>query len=138
MGSHVQDVQSPSPHLHDEQHRQAPEEDRVYLEETAGQQAIGLSAQEHPPGSVHGPRNGAAPPSAHDPPRRGPADLVTKPAQLAVHLRYPRAGFSRASRNTRPRISWLIRGRPGRFGYVHLCVTSPRCQASSVRGVTSR
>ena len=35
-------------------------------------------------------------------------------------------------------MSWLVRGRPGRFGYVHLRVIRRRCQASSVPGVTSR
>src|SRR5258706_16430340 len=40
---HAQDVHSPGPHLHDEQHIRAPEEDRVHMEEIAGQQAIGLS-----------------------------------------------------------------------------------------------
>ena len=49
-------------------------------------------------------------------------------------LRYPQAGFSRASRNTRSRMSWLVPGRPGWFGYVHLRVISWRCQASSVPG----
>ena len=35
-------------------------------------------------------------------------------------------------------MSWLMRGRPVRSGYVHLRVISRRCQASSVPGVTSR
>jgi len=43
---HAQDVHSPGPHLQDEQHIQAAEEDRVHLEEIAGQPAIGLSTQE--------------------------------------------------------------------------------------------
>jgi hypothetical protein len=31
-------------------------------------------------------------------------------------LRYPQPGFSRASRSTKSRISWLIPGRPNWFG----------------------
>ena len=38
----------------------------------------------------------------------------------------------------RSRISWLVRGRPGRFGYVRLRVIRWRCQASSVPCLTSR
>jgi hypothetical protein len=47
-GSRTQDVHPPGSHLHDEQHIEASEEDRVDMEEIAGQQAIGLSAQERP------------------------------------------------------------------------------------------
>src|SRR5450759_4758936 len=72
--------------------------------------------------------------------RRTVASLIGCPSRVSSPCtrRYPRAGFSRASRSTRSRISWLALGRPGRFGYVHLRVTRRRCQASSVPGVTSR
>jgi hypothetical protein len=63
---------------------------------------------------------------------------MTEPAQLAAHPAVSQAGFSRASRSTSSRISWLIPGRPGRFGYAHLRWISLRCQASKVPGVTSR
>jgi hypothetical protein len=53
-------------------------------------------------------------------------------------LRYPPAGFSRASRSTRPRRSGLARGRPGRCGQAHRRGISRRCQASTGPGVTSR
>jgi hypothetical protein len=36
----------------DEQHVQACEEDRVHVEEIAGQQAVGVGAEECPPGAV--------------------------------------------------------------------------------------
>ena len=75
----------PGPHLHDEQHGQAPEEDRVYMEEITRQQAISLSAQERPPGGVHVLRSRSAPVGAQNPPHRRFADAVTEPAQLAVH-----------------------------------------------------
>ncbi len=55
------------------------------MEEIAGQQAIGLSTQERPPGGIHAPRGRTAPPGAQDPPHRGLADLVTEPAQFAAH-----------------------------------------------------
>jgi hypothetical protein len=42
VGGHAQDVDSPGPDLHDEQYIQASEEDRVHVEEIAGQEAIGL------------------------------------------------------------------------------------------------
>ena len=52
MGGHAEDVHVPGGHLHDEQHVQAAEEDRVDVEEVAGQQPLRLSAQERPPGGV--------------------------------------------------------------------------------------
>jgi hypothetical protein len=39
---HAEDVHGPGGHLHDEQHVQALEEDRVHMKEIAGQQAISL------------------------------------------------------------------------------------------------
>jgi hypothetical protein len=39
MGGHAQDVYVPGRYLHDEQHIQAPEEDRVGGEEVAGEQS---------------------------------------------------------------------------------------------------
>ena len=72
--------------------------------------------------------------------RRTVASLMWCPSRHSspCTLRYPQAGFSRASRPTRSRISWPVPGRPGRLGYVHLRVIRRRCQASSVLGVTSR
>ncbi len=72
--------------------------------------------------------------------RRTVASLIWCPSQESspCPLRYPQAGFSRASRSTRSRISWLVPGRPDRLGYVRLRVIRRRCQASSVPGVTSR
>jgi hypothetical protein len=53
--------------------------------------------------------------------RRTVATLTRKPGLVSspCTLRYPRAGFSRASRSARPPISRLIAGRPGRLGEVH-------------------
>ena len=73
-----------------------------------------------------------------DPPDGRLAEVVAEPDSSPCTLRYPQAGFSCASRSTRLRISWLVPGRPGRLGYVHLRRIRRRCQASSVPGVTSR
>ena len=72
--------------------------------------------------------------------RRTVASLTWCPSRDSspCTLRYPQAGFSCASLSTRARISWLVPGWPGWFGYVHLRVIRRRCQASSVSGVTSR
>ena len=75
----------PGGHLHHEQDVEAFQGNRVHMEEVAGQQPLRLSAQERPPGGVHGPRSRSAPPGAQDPPHRRCADAVTEPAQLAVH-----------------------------------------------------
>ena len=77
-------------------------------------------------------------PGPQDPPDGRFAEVVTEPGQLAMHPAISPAGFSCASRSTRSRISWLVPGRPGRFGYVHLSVIRRRCQANKVPGVTSR
>ncbi|WP_433227329.1 hypothetical protein [Microtetraspora malaysiensis] len=44
VGGYAQDVNAPRRHLHDEQHVQALQEDRVDVEEVAGQQPFGLQA----------------------------------------------------------------------------------------------
>src|SRR6266536_2826969 len=62
------DVHPPGPHLHDEQHIEASEEDRVHVKEIAGQQPACLSAQERPPGGVNVPRGRPEPAGAQDPP----------------------------------------------------------------------
>ena len=80
MGGHAQDVHPPGLHLHNEQHRQTPEEDRVHMKEIAGQQAISLRAQERPPGGIHAPRGRTVPAGAQDPPHRRRADVVAESA----------------------------------------------------------
>jgi len=60
---------------------------------------------------------------------------------LAPESRRPQGRHGRGPGRARlgpAQISWLIRGRPGRLGYVHLRVISRRCHASNVPGVTSR
>ena len=52
VGGHAEDVHAPGRYLHNEQHVQACEEDRVHVEEVAGQQAVGLGAEERPPGGL--------------------------------------------------------------------------------------
>jgi hypothetical protein len=119
MDGHAQDVYPPGPHLHDKQHVQAPEEDRVDMEEIASQQAIGLHTQERPPGSAHLPGGRAAPPGAQDPPHRRRADAVSEPAKFAVHPaispdwvlpRQPQ--YQVADLLAGPRAAWPVRIRP--------------------------
>jgi hypothetical protein len=60
--------------------------------------------------------------------RQTVASLTWYPSRVSspCTLRYPQAGFSRASRSTSSRISRLILGRPDWFGYVHLRVIRRR------------
>ena len=64
---------------------------------------------------------------------------VAEAAQLTLHPPMAYAGFSVAMRITSLRIVAAVDGRPGRrrFAWSHLRVTSRRCQASSVAGVTA-
>jgi hypothetical protein len=81
---HPEDEHPPGLHLHDEQHVQALEEDRVDVEEVAGQQAVRLGEQERAPGGIRVPRGRPAPPGAQDPPHRRLADAMAEPAWLAM------------------------------------------------------
>ena len=112
MGGGAEDVHVPGGRLHDEQHVQAPEEDRVDMEKVAGQQAVRLSAQERPPGGVV--VAGAGRRAARRI-RRAVAALMRWPSldSSLCTRRYPRDGFSRASRSARSRISLATGGRPG-------------------------
>lgn len=89
MGGHADDVHAPGRHLHDEQHVQAREEDRVHVEKVAGQQTVGLGAEECPPGGVQ--RAGGRPvaPGTQDPPHGCRADMVTEPGEFPVHPAVP-------------------------------------------------
>src|ERR1019366_8201240 len=84
VASNAQDVDVPGPYLHDEQYVQAPEEDRVYVEEVAGQLPVCLCAQDRPPGGVQTAGCRPVAPGAQDPPHGRLADLVPEPGQLAV------------------------------------------------------
>jgi hypothetical protein len=50
MGGDTQDVHGPGLDLHAEQHINAPQENRVDMQEVAGQDPGGLRGQELPPG----------------------------------------------------------------------------------------
>ena len=89
VGGHAQDVHVPGRHFHHEQHIQACQQNRVHMEEIAGQEPVCLSTQERAPGRVRFPRGRSAPPGAQDPPHGRLADVVTEPAHLAVHPAVP-------------------------------------------------
>jgi len=108
VGGHSEDVHVPGRYLHHEQYVKALEEDRVDMEEVAGQQPVRLSAQERPPGGVRVPRRWSAPPGAQDPPHGRLADLVTEPGQLAVHPAVPPCRV--LSRQPQPQVTDLLAG----------------------------
>jgi hypothetical protein len=80
VSGHAEDMHPPGLHLHHEQHVQALEVDGAHMKEIAGQQAVGLRAQERPPGSADPPRGRTVPPAAQDPPHGRFADAVSEPA----------------------------------------------------------
>ena len=130
---------SPGADLHDEQAVQALEEDscphgRNHRRAPVGPARAGMPARRCPrppgPGCAAG-RAGSV--------GRRCADAVAEPAAARRGpCGIPRPGSPAPAAATRSRMSGLMRGRPVRFGYVHLRVISRRCQASSVPGVTSR
>jgi hypothetical protein len=61
MRSDAQDVHGPGLDLHHEQHRQALEEDRVYVHEVIGKDAGCLGCQELSPGGRRPPWRGTEP-----------------------------------------------------------------------------
>jgi hypothetical protein len=78
MFGNTEDVHVPGRYFHDEQHVQAAEEDRVDVEEIAGQQPVRLSAEERPPGGVVAAGRWPAG-SAEDPPDGRRAEVVAEP-----------------------------------------------------------
>jgi hypothetical protein len=116
VGGRAENVHVPGGHLHDEQHVQAFKEDRVHVEEVAGQQTLSLSAQERPPRYARIRRGRSVPAGAQDPPDCRFADMVTEPGHLAV---YPAAAPGRvlpgqpqyqlADGLAGPRAAWLVR-----------------------------
>jgi len=84
MFGDAEDVDVPGGHFHDEQHVQAAQEDRVNVEEVAGQKPMRLCVQERPPGGVlFAGRRPAC--SAEDPPDGRRAEVMAEPGDLAVH-----------------------------------------------------
>src|ERR1019366_406232 len=139
VGGHSEDVHVPGAHLHHEQHVQAPEEDRVDMEEVAGQQPVCLCAQERPPGGVQTAGCRPVAPGAQDPPHGRLADLVPEPGQLAVHPAVPPGPGSPAPAAAPGRGSagWSPAG-PAGCGHVPSRLTGRGCRASTAPGVTSR
>jgi hypothetical protein len=84
VSGHAEDMHAPGRYLHDEKHVQAFEKDRVHVEEVAGQQTVGLSAQECPPGGVQMAGSGPVAPGTQDPPHGRLAGVVTETSKFPV------------------------------------------------------
>lgn len=85
MGGHPQDMHPASAHLDHEQHIQPAQKDRVKMEEIAGQQPLGLTAQKRPPRGVHLPGSWTIPLGAQDPSHGRLTQLIAQTEEFAVH-----------------------------------------------------
>ena len=105
-------------HLEHEQDLQPAQQDRVHGEEVDGQHAVGLGAEELPPGDRRPHRCGIDACPVEDGPHGAGPDpvLVPEAAQLAVDAAISQVGFSLASRTTNARSSAAMVGRPRRCG----------------------
>ena len=84
MFGDAEDVDVPGGHFHDEQDAHAAQEDRVNVEEVAGQKPVCLCAEECSPGGVL-PAGRWPTGSAEDPADGGCAEVLAEPGELAVH-----------------------------------------------------
>jgi hypothetical protein len=109
------------------------------LEEIAGEQRLGLAAQEVSPGGALSFGRGRDAVLLEDLPDGGGGDCDTERRELAVDSAVaPHEAFSRARRKTRARIERIVGGRPRRFGLqVAAWRNRSRCQRRSVSGRTS-
>lgn len=82
---HPKDVHPPGRHFRDEQHIQAPQEDRVHSEAITREQALRLSPQEPPLGGIQATGNRPVAPRTEDPPHSRLAHTMTEARQLALH-----------------------------------------------------
>jgi hypothetical protein len=130
-------VHASAAELEEEEHVEASEPERVDRKEIAGDDRLGVRAQELAPAEL-----GASASRRNTCCRRILATVVAEtpmptPASSPTIRWYPQREFSRASRSTNSRISSETAGRPGRRpAYVHRLRTSWRCQPSSVSGRT--
>ena len=85
MSGRPENVDPAGADLHDEQDIQSLQEDRVEVEEVAGQQPVSLGGQEGPPRGVRLPRRRAERAGPQDPPHGRLAESVAQTDELAVH-----------------------------------------------------
>ena len=140
VGGDAEDVDGAGVYFHDEQGVQALQSDRVDVEQVGGEQAVGLGLEEGGPFAACRVAAwcGAEAGSAQDTADGCWADLVSEAAQFAVHATGAPAGVVGARRVISSRSSCGRGGRPADRGWVHFCLISRWCQASSVRGETMR
>ena len=115
MRGDAQDVHCPGLDLHDEQHIQATQTDRVEVEEVCGDQTRGLGAQELLPGRVRPPRGWTDSTALKDPDRAG-TNAVTHSGEFTLDPSMAPGGVFAASRSTKSRTSSGMGGRPDRLG----------------------
>jgi hypothetical protein len=78
-------VHPASAYFDHEQDVQAAQKDRVEVEKVAGQQPVGLAAQEHPPRGVRIPWRGTMPMVTQDPPDGRLTQAMAQTQEFAVH-----------------------------------------------------
>ena len=84
VGCDTEDVHSSGVDLYQEQHIQSAQEDRVDVEEIAGQQPVGLSSEKCPPGGIGAMGCGADAVAAQVAAEGGLADPVAESGEFAV------------------------------------------------------
>jgi hypothetical protein len=85
MSGHPEDVDPAGLDFDHEEHVQAVQEDRVEVEEVAGQQPVGRGAEERPPQGVRLSGCRANPVAAQDPPHGRLTDPVAQAEEFTVH-----------------------------------------------------
>src|ERR1044072_2297265 len=111
-------MDAPGGDFHDEEDIETPEEDGLYVHEVAGEQRVGLGAEEGAPGLLGcALRCGRQAGAAQDAPDGGGGDPMTEPSQFALDSDVTPGGvLSRQAlderdclfRQWRPALAWLV------------------------------
>jgi len=114
MSGHAQDVYATGGVFDDEERVELVQVDRVEVEQVAGEDAVGLRAEELSPGWTGTPWRGIDACGGEDLPDGGGADPVAESGELAVDAPVPQWGSSVARRTIIARTPAGMAGRPGR------------------------
>jgi hypothetical protein len=115
VGGHAEDVYATGGVFDDEERVELVQVDRVEVEQVAGEDAVGLCAEELGPGRTGPPWRAIDACGGEDLPDDGGADLVAESGELPWRRRYPQRGFSVARRTISARTPAGMAGRPGRM-----------------------